>query len=151
MLKIYAVHPISGSSANEVFEYYQRTQNLLTEAGYDVFIPMFGKDSLRTELKFKSSGYENNPLTTNHAIFARDKWMVQQSDILYANFLGSKIVSIGSMMELAWGNLLGKQIIVVMEKENIHRHAFVLEAATIIFETEEDAINYLTKLSNKKY
>ena len=151
MFKIYCVHPISGCSADDVFNYYEDTQKQLTVAGYDVLIPMFGKGSLRTEMKFKASDHNRGPLTTNHAIYNRDKWMVQQADILYANFTGATIVSIGSMFELAWGSLLGKQVIIVMDKENIHRHAFVLEAGTIIFETTEDAINYLTKLSRKEY
>ena len=150
MLKIYCVHPISGMSADEVFEYYERTQQTLTKYGYDVYIPMFGKGSLRTEMKFKAHDYRS-PLTTNHAIFNRDHWMVCQSDILYANFLGTDHVSIGSMFELAWGSHIDKQVIVVMNKENIHMHAFVLEAATIVFETEEEAYVYLESLIQKKY
>lgn len=150
MLSIYCVHPISGLTAEEVFGYYERTQLLLNAVGYDVYIPMFGKGSLRTEMKFKSHDYRS-PLTKNHAIYLRDKWMVEKSDILYANFLGSKIVSIGSVMELGWGSMLGKQNIVVMEKDNIHQHSFVLEAATIVFDNEEDAIEYLTKLFKKEY
>ena len=126
------------------------TQKQLTLAGWDVLIPMFGKGSLRTEMKFKAHNYRG-PLTTNHAIFSRDKWMVQQVDILFANFTGATIVSIGSMFELAWGSLLGKQVIVVIDKKNIHQHAFVLEAASIIFEDENEAISYLTKLARKEY
>ena len=150
MLSIYAVHPISGLSADEVFNYYERTQKILTDAGYDVFIPMFGKNNLRTEIKFKAMDYRS-PLSTNHAIFNRDHFMVSKADIIYANFLGAKIVSIGSMFELAWGSHMDKQVVVVMEKENIHRHAFVLEAATIVFETESEAIEYLDKLISKEY
>jgi len=141
-------------SADDVFEYYERTQVTLTKFGYDVFIPMFGKNSLRTELKFKAQDYRSL-LSTNHAIYNRDKWMVMQSDVLYANLLnktdGPGIVSIGSMFELAWGSYLHKQNVVVMEKENIHRHAFVLEASTIIFETELEALDYLECLAAKKY
>lgn len=150
MFKIYCVHPISGSSADDVFQYYEKTQKVLTVAGYDVLIPMFGKGSLRTELKFKAHDYRT-PLTTNHAIFTRDHWMVCQADIIYANFLGAKIVSIGSMFELAWASHMGKQVVLVMDKENIHQHAFVLEAASIIFEEETEAIDYLTKVSKKEY
>lgn len=149
-MRIYCVHPISGESADSVFKYYEDTQQLLTNVGYDVFIPMFGKSNLRTELEFKSHDYRS-PLSTNHAIYGRDKWMVNQSDIIYANFLGAKRVSIGSMFELAWASLLNKQVIIVMEQDNIHRHAFVLEASTIIFETEQQAIEYLTKLIKKQY
>jgi len=151
MLAIYCIHPISGRSADEVFEYYDRTQKQLTDIGYDVFVPMYGKSTLRTELEFKAEGYKDNPITTNHAIFNRDHWMVMQSDILYANFLGATRVSIGSMFELAWGVDNKKQVIVVMEKDNIHRHAFVLEAATIVFETEKEALDYLKQLVSKEF
>jgi hypothetical protein len=150
MLKIYCVHPISGLSADEVFDYYDDTKTVLTDMGYDVFIPMIGKGHLRTEIKFKAADYRS-PLTTNHAIFNRDKWMVKQADILYANFTGAEIVSIGSMFELAWGSDNDKQVIVVMEKDNIHRHAFVMEAATIIFETENEAIDYLKHMVTRDF
>ena len=151
MLSIYCVHPISGMSSKKVFNYYQRLQKILTEiGGFDIFIPMFGKASLRTELKLRSHDYRG-PLTNNHSIFNRDKWMVQKSDILLCNLSKTKRISIGSIMEIAWGNLLGKQIIIIMEKNNIHRHSFTLESATTIFETEKEAIDYLTKLVRKEY
>ena len=33
--------------------------------------------------------------------------------------------------------------ILVMPKKNVHQHAFVIEAADIIFETIEEAVEYL--------
>ncbi len=149
-LKIYCVHPISGMSADEVWSYYKRIQDVL-DAHYDVFIPMFGKNSLRTEMKFRAEGYKDNPLTSNHAIFERDRWMVTQADIILANLTGAKIVSIGSVMELAWASMLGKYVVLIMEEENIHRHAFVLEAADVIYTKEEDALDYLQKLAHKDF
>jgi len=140
MLKIYCVHPISGLSADDVFDYYDKTKDTMTKLGYDVFVPMFGKGFLRTEIEFKAYDYRT-PLTTNHAIFNRDKWMVKQSDILYANFMGAKSVSIGSMMELAWGSDSDKQVVIVMEEDNVHMHAFVLEAATIVFIQRKKLLN----------
>jgi nucleoside 2-deoxyribosyltransferase len=148
-MRVYCVHPISGMSGDEVFEYYQDTYDVLSEK-YDVLTPMIGKTKLRTEIKFKAEGYKDNPLATNHAIFERDRWMVKQSDIIYANLSGTDRVSIGSMMELAWASLLGKYIVLVMEKDNIHRHAFVLEAADVIFYNEEEALDYLRALANKE-
>ena len=150
MLKIYCIHPISGLSADEVFDYYEGTKHELDKLGYDVYVPMFGKGFLRTEEKFKAHDYRS-PLTTNHAIFNRDKWMVKQSDILYANFMDADKVSIGSMMELAWGCDNDKQVIVVMEKDNVHMHAFVLEAATIVFHSEQEAMEYLKQLVTKDF
>ena len=150
MLTIYCVHPISGCSANEVFGYYEKTKNELTSYGYNVLVPMYGKSFLRTELEFKTKDYQS-PLTMNHAIYDRDKWMVHQADILYANFIGAARVSIGSMFELAWGNDNGKQVVITMEENNIHQHAFVLEAATIVFSTEEETMHYLKKLVSKEF
>ena len=146
MLKIYCVHPISGCSGEEVYDYYVDIKQKLDDIGYDVFVPMYGKSSLRTEKKFKAQDYRT-PITCNHAIYTRDKWMVNQSDVILANFTGAQHVSIGSMMELAWSSDKGKHVIVVMEKDNVHRHAFVLESANIVFETLEEALSYLEDLS----
>lgn len=149
MFKIYCVHPISGSTSEEVFKYYDTTQKRLTEMGFDVLTPMYGKGDIRTAHKFKGSGIDG-PVTNKHAIFGRDRWMVGQADIIYANFLGATKASIGGCFELAWGCNDHKQIVLVMDKDNIHQHAFILEAATIIFETEEDALQYLERIAKKQ-
>ena len=150
-MKIYCVKPISGESGDYVFKYYEIIRKTLSHIGYDVLTPLYGKSKLRTELEFKAHGYENDPLTTNHAIFGRDKFFVQQSDILFANFLGATRVSIGSIMEIAIGYMLGKQIVTVMEKDNIHQHAFVLEASTIVFEDYEESLRYLKEIQNQEF
>ena len=147
-MRIYLIHPISGLSYDDVVEYYNKAVDFFRTAGLEVLYPMTGKNYLRNEKKFRAEGYKKHPASTNHAIFGRDKWMVQSADILYANFVkATKDVSIGSVMELAMGKVLGKHTIVAMGKENIHRHAFVLEAADIIFETDEEAKEYIEKLS----
>lgn len=151
MFKIYCVHPISGSTPEEVFNYYDTTLKRLTEMGFDVLTPMFGKGEIRTAEKyvFQAKNHEG-PVTNKHAIFGRDRWMVKQADIIYANFLGAKKASIGGCFELCWANDEHKQIVLVMDRDNIHQHAFVLEAATIIFETEEEAFAYLEKIAKKR-
>jgi nucleoside 2-deoxyribosyltransferase len=75
--------------------------------------------------------------------------MVRNCDIILTDLTGMTRNSIGCCMEMAWASLLGKHSIVVMEKENPHRHAFVLEAADIVFETLEEAIEYLKLLVNE--
>ena len=148
MKTIYCVHPISGLSADKVFAYYTNIKQNLSNH-YNVMIPMTGKSSLRCAKEFRCEGYQDNPITTNHAIFERDRWMVTQSDIIYANLIGAtEKVSIGSMFELAWASLLGKYVVLVMDKESVHRHAFVMEAADVIFESEQVAEDYLITLAN---
>jgi len=148
-MRIYCCHPISGSSADEVFSYYEKVSKELESYGYDVLTPMHGKGMLRTEMKFRAADYRH-PVTTNHAIYNRDRWMVKQADVVFANLMGAKIVSIGTMMELAWASDTERHVVLCMDVENVHRHAFVLEAADVVFETEADALGYLKSLAGKK-
>lgn len=149
-MKIYLAGSISGQSSGDVVKYFEDTKELLAGWGYEVFHPMTAKGYLRTEIKFKASGYDFPP-STNHAIIERDRWMVTTADIIYCNLIMAKGVSIGSMMELAWAHQLGKHSIVSMQSDNIHRHAFVLEAADIVYETHKDAMEYLYQLSEGSF
>lgn len=145
-LTVYCAHPISGLTWDEVVDYYNNIKEELESIGLDVLHPMTGKSEIRTEIgeRFQPGDFKS-AVATNHAIFERDRWMVQNSDILYLDLTGAKLTSIGCMMELAWAALLGKYAVVVMDKENIHRHAFVAEAADVIFENVDTALVYLQK------
>lgn len=144
-MRIYLAGSIQGKGYDEVMNNIRFVKNPLISYGYEVLHPMLGKSYLRNEVQFKAEGYVY-PVSTNHAIFNRDKWMVSYADIILANLLNADRVSIGTMMELAWASLLNKHILVVMEKDNIHRHAFVLEASGTIFEDMQSAIKYLGEL-----
>jgi nucleoside 2-deoxyribosyltransferase len=145
-MKIYLAHPISGLSYDEVMDYYKDTTMKMMMAGYKVLCPMTGKDALRNEVSFKAEGY-GTPISTNRAILGRDHWMINQADVVYINLTGSKSISIGCCMELAFAYTHHKHVILVMEKDNIHKHCFVLESADIIYETTEEAEAYLNRLA----
>jgi nucleoside 2-deoxyribosyltransferase len=141
-MKVYLAHPISGLSYEDVVSYYEEMTKRLKNWGFEILCPMTAKGYLRTERTFKAHGYDN-PVSTNHAIFERDCWMVKQSDILLCDFTDTKDASIGCCMELAWASMLGKHTVIVLPEENIHRHAFVLESSDIVFDKMDDAIYYL--------
>jgi len=149
-LKVYCAHPISGLTWDEVVNYYNGIKEKLETIGLSVFQPMTGKGEIRTEIseRFQPLNFKS-AVASNHAIFERDQWMVRNSDILYLDLTGAELTSIGCMMELAWASLLGKYTVVVMDKENIHRHAFVVEAADIVFENADTALVYLEKMVNQ--
>jgi len=150
MLKIYTAGPISGQSYDQVVERYKEQIETLTEMGYRVFCPMTGKVSLRTELEFKAEGYEDHPISNNHAIIERDRWMVKLCDVILCDLSSSgDRVSIGSMMELAWAHDHGIHTITIIPDGNIHEHAFVLEATDIRFRTLNEAYEYLAALAEQ--
>jgi nucleoside 2-deoxyribosyltransferase len=145
-MKIYLAGAISGQTSEQVMSYFEDTAKQLRVVGYEVLHPMVAKGFFRNNQKYQPHGYHFPP-ATDHAIFERDKWMVSQCDVVYCNLTaGSANVSIGCTMELAWGSLLGKHTVLAMQDGNIHKHAFILEAADIVWETHEDAISYLETL-----
>lgn len=146
-MKIYCAGPITGKSYKEVVEYYKRTVNKLQGYGYQVLFPMCAKSYLINETNLKAGGYDY-PLSTDHAIIERDRWMVMQSDVVFVNFFNAKKrISIGSCMELAWAHDHGKHTVTVMQEKNVHRHAFVSEASDVIYLDEKSAFDYLEKLA----
>lgn len=145
--RIYCVGPITGLNAEEVFSYYDKISMKLTGFGYEVLNPMTGKDHMRTEENFKAEGYTCSPLTQDNAIFNRDRWMVEHSDIVFADFTrGTKRASIGTCFELAWASASGKLIVSVIPDGNIHNHVFIKQASAAVFETTEQATEYLKLL-----
>jgi len=149
-MKIYLARPITGHAADEVIEYYQITANILRDIGYEVFHAMCAKTYLHGDLDVKAKGYDWFPLSTDHAIVKRDHWMTSQCDVLFVNLLNCKRVSIGTCFEMSWAHHMGKHIVLVMDKQNIHQHAFVLEAADVIYEDYNCALDYLNKLAKNQ-
>ena len=145
-MKIYIAGSISGKSADEVFKYFNRNKQVLESWGYTVLNPLTAKGHLRTERTFKAKDYRH-PISTNRAIIGRDRWMVGQADIVYMNLSEAEFASIGCMFELAWAYELKKHIIAVVPEGNIHQHAFVLQAADIIFQEVNEALEYLQVLA----
>ena len=152
IMKIYCAHAMSGLPYNEVEKYYRTVRKKFMKYGYEVLCPIsceFKFLGLKSnDEKIMSSGYEN-PIVSNQAILNRDHWMVLQADIIFVNLKGSKRVSIGCMQEIAWAFDHFKHVVLVMEKDNIHNHAFVKSEAHVVFEDEEQAFKYLEYLIKK--
>jgi len=144
-LKIYCARPITGCTYSEVVEYYRSISKRLSNAHYRVLLPMVAKGYLEGGDVLKGCGY-SIPACTDRAIKKRDRWMVGTCDVLFANLIGSNRVSIGTTMELAWGDELRKHVVVATEPGNVHQHAFITECADIILEDEESALQYLETL-----
>jgi len=141
-MKIYLAGPITGCSYKGCTEWRGKVGVELETAGFEPYSPMRGKEHLKNRRNIKSTMQEG-AILDNHAAFMRDKFDVTRSDIVLVNLLGAERASIGTMMEIAWGNLLNKYVVVVMESGNIHNHLFVLESSSVIFCDLDEAIKYI--------
>ena len=143
-MKIYTAGSISGKTREEVEKYFSDLRAELEGYGFTVFNPMLGKAMLRVNERYLQP--RGVPVATDRAIIGRSRWMVGQADVVYVNLAEAAIVSIGSMIEMAWAYELRKHVVAVIPEGNIHEHAFPLMAADIRFYTTEEALAYLKEI-----
>lgn len=142
---IYLAGPITGTSYSGCTDWREHfIQN--SPEGLVGLSPMRLKDYLRGETMVQDQ-YEESVLSCQRGIFARDSWDCRRCDAILVNLLGADRVSIGTVMEIAWGHTFNKPIVLVMEKENnIHEHAMIREACPFRVETLEEAYKTLNAL-----
>lgn len=149
MLKMYIAGPVTGLTGPQALDRFEARAAQMRNLGYNVLHPLIGKEWLRDAGELAAHGYDH-PLSNDHAILARDRWMVRWCDVLCVDVRGAQRVSIGTVAEMAWAHADGKHIILLMEVGNIHEHAFVLEMASIRFFNEPSAWLYLEALAGSE-
>jgi len=149
-LSVYLSHPLSGLTVEEINKWYSPWILELKNREFIVYDPITMQTKLK-ELKTEKLGHivsdRCDAITNDHSIYERDKWGVSQADIILVDLSGAKAISIGCTMEIGWGALLNKHVVVVMDKSNPHYHTFVLKSADVIFDNMFDAVDYVTSLN----
>ena len=147
---VYLAGPIRGLNYNDATEWRESARSALSDVGIDAFSPMRAKDYLRKETnvdgnKLKDQ-YAEYPLSTMKAITTRDRADCMGADLVIMNLLGAKIVSIGSVLEVAWADAARVPVILVMEKDgtNVHEHGMIREMCGFHVETLDEAV-YLAR------
>jgi hypothetical protein len=140
--KIYLSGPITGLTYDEATETWRTVaENYFSYWANEVetLSPMRGKEYQKGlgRLTGNMKEFESNPISTTNAILARDRNDTINSDLVFCNLLGAKIVSIGSVMEIAWADIARVPILLIMEKDgtNPHEHLFVKGLAGFHVET----------------
>jgi hypothetical protein len=141
---IYLGGPITGLTYDETADWRKEVSKKLPPY-IKALSPMRAKNFLESEKAIKDS-YEDHPIASKKGIVCRDRNDVKRSDLILFNFLGAKKVSIGSVMEVAWGDAYRKPMIVVMEKDNIHYHSMLSEVVGFIVPTLDEAVLIATAL-----
>lgn len=153
-MRVYLAGPITGQTWEGATDWreawIERLRGTFTMVGVS---PMRGKDYLKPEIEangnvFHATEYATlHPMSSRSGIFRRDTFDVRTCDILLANFLDcGERISIGTIFEIGLAWSLGKYIIVVMDEENIHNHAFITEAASVVVDSLDEALNVLRVL-----
>ena len=141
--KVYLAGPITGESWGTATDWRKYVIEQLSP-DIDGFSPLRAKNYLNEETNIADS-YEAIVLSSQRGIFARDSYDCMNCDLILVNLLGASKVSIGTVMEIAWGWAFRKPIILVMEDDaNIHEHSMLREACPFRVRTLDEGI-HITK------
>ena len=163
---VYLAGPITGLSYAGCTEWRQGVIEELAKDGIKGISPMRGKEYLASLESISGHGKEYlhmSPLSAPKGVVIRDHWDVIRCKVLFVNLLQKhlppekRIVSIGTVAEIAWKWHVHGPIVLVMEKPtlslavghpdyfvNIHEHMFVTHMATYQVETIAEGV-HLTK------
>lgn len=142
---VYLAGPLTGATLDDACSWRQNVTERLEESGFKVFTPLKGDVYLN-----KTGMISDRIHPGKYFIYQRDKFYCRESGIILANFLGAKDVSIGTVCEIAWSDILDHYCVVVMENDNIHSHAFIQNAAGFITDDLDDAVFHIIDTFGKK-
>lgn len=154
---VYLAGPISGLTYDEATTWRNAITIELAEFGIKCQSPMRAAIHLRhaagvlgdCEIQ-EGCKPAVESMSTPKGVVTRDKFDSTRCSLLLVNLLGAKKVSIGTCVEIGWANANDIPIILVMEKDNCHNHAFIRESASFITESLSDSV-YIVKAILKDY
>lgn len=136
MKTVYLAGPITGQSYGQATSWRDEAIVSLKFNNIKGLSPMRGKAYLSEEDKLADS-YEDKTMSSIVGINVRDFNDCKTCDALLVNFLGADRVSIGTVMEIAWGRALQKPIVIIMDEENIHNHGMLTFGNIIVRSFDE--------------
>ena len=145
--RVYLAGPISGLDYKGCTGWREYAVRELADSAIEGVSPMRAKAFLRKvvgPLSGTGEGYPEHPFATSRGVMTRDRFDATTCGVILVNLLGATKVSIGTVMEIAWADLLRTTIVAVMEPGNLHEHLMVNEA--IGFKTDDlDEALYMVK------
>jgi nucleoside 2-deoxyribosyltransferase len=130
--KVYLAGPITGLTFDTATDWRVSMRSKvghMSGGRIECYSPLRSKGYL-AEVGTIEDSYEDHPLSSQRGIMTRDRFDVMSSDLVMVNFLGTGRVSIGTVMEIAWADMLRKPIVMAIEESgNLHDHSMVREAA----------------------
>lgn len=141
MKTVYLAGPITGLSYGGCTNWREGAIKWLAQFNIKGVNPMRCKDYLKDEKKIGDS-YESSVMSCSRGIYTRDKFDCFNCDLILVNFIGAKVVSIGTVMEIAWADSKNTPIITAIEKEgNVHDHAMIRESIGFRVGSLEEGLN----------
>lgn len=134
MNRIYLAGPITGLTHEGASGWRDQVATIFGGMGFECFSPMRHTDNLKGVGVIQGNEeYQSNVMTTAKGVMSRDFFDVKRADLLLVNLLGTKRVSIGTVMEIGWAWHMQKPVVVIAEPDNEHvTHLMMQEAISVV-------------------
>lgn len=149
MGKVYLAGGITGMTFNGCNNWREYAIRVLAEHNIHGYNPLRAKDYLKAVneqagLRAMQKTYDGFVMSTAKGITTRDHWDVMTSDVVLVNLADAKVVSIGTVMEIAWAHAYRKPTVMVMENEgNLHDHPMIRESVGFILPDLDEALHLI--------
>lgn len=142
---VYLAGPISHQSYGASIGWREFAIEELAKSNIKGLSPLRAKSYLAhlDNINPTGEGYSHlSVLSTDKGVITRDRFDTTRCDIVLVNLLGAQTISLGTVMEIAWADLLRIPVVCAMEKSgNPHEHKMLKEAIGFRVETLEEAIH----------
>lgn len=138
--RVYLAGPITGLSYGEARHGWRAEFAKYLDPAIEAYSPMRQENHL-SEIQLIEHKPYDGILSQAKAIVAKDRLDVQRADLIVAGFLGAKLVSVGTLIEIGWADAWNKTTIIIMEPDgsNPMDRFFLTEMADFRVATVKEA------------
>lgn len=127
---VYLAGSITGLSWNEATSWRQHVAAALAP-NIRCFSPLRAKQYLARKRALKDS-YLAHVMSLSRSINERDHHDCMTCDLIFVNLLGAKRISIGTVMEVAWGFAYRKLVVLALDRGGVHDHSMLRESSSFV-------------------
>ena len=141
---VYLAGPIAGCTYKGCVGWRDYAIAQLAPFGIVGLSPMRCKEYLAKEESIKAS--YNTVMSCGKGVTARDRWDTSRCDVVLVNFLGATEVSKGTIMEIAWADILRKPIVLTIDEGNVNDHPMIRNVSGFIVPTLDEGVEVVKAL-----
>lgn len=153
MRYVYTAGPMTGLTHEEADSWRSNEllHDILGKNGWEILSPTDAKE--KPWLIEKYSGDNVMPARVPHVMERREVQLdlehIHAASAIIANLKDAKIVSIGTVCEIAYAYAIGRPIIVVDDDGSLHDHMFIRQMATVTVADMGAAVDELLKIGKR--
>lgn len=146
-MKVYLTGPVSGAQSDAMAAWRGKVKEILPETVQIVDPTASPVDQSLAYQRPENDTDRLARLMHGRLVIDRNKHLIQSSDVILANFLGTHRASIGSIGELFWAHAFRVPIVIIREAAgNVHDHAMLNAIASVVTHSIDDACAAVTNM-----